>query len=540
MPVESPYPRIDIPAVSVYDQVFGTLDPEEEARTAITDPATGVTVTYGELRRQVDLFAGALAARGIGVGDVVALHCPNTHAFAVAFHGIMRAGATVTTVGSLNTAEDVAKQITLSGASLLFTVGLLGTNGVTGARNAGLPDDAVIDLTDGDRGLAAMLQQGHPAPEVSFDPATHVAVLPFSSGTTGVPKGVKLSHTNLVANILQTLPQLTENGQGRDSTVMAVLPFFHIYGMNTVLNTTLANRAHLVTMPSFDLTRFLELHQAHGIDFTFVAPPIAVVLAKHPLVDDYDLDKLSTLLSGAAALDHSLAAAVQERLGVTVVQGYGMTETSPVTHTGIRGTTPLDSIGLPVANTECKVVDLTDDALGEILPPGNEQERSEAGEMWVRGPQVMLGYLDNEEATANTLLEGGWLRTGDVAEYDHEGNLYVVDRAKELIKYKGYQVAPAELEALLMTHDDVADAAVVGFIREEDGEELPRAFVVAQVRDGHPVEIDTGALMEWVAEQVAPYKKVRMVEIVAEIPKSGTGKILRKDLRGVPVGGGAG
>ncbi|WP_420098495.1 AMP-binding protein [Corynebacterium sp.] len=536
MPVESPRPRTEIPAVSVYEQIFGTLGPEDTDRTALTDSATGVVVTYGELRGQVDLFAGALAARGIGVGDVVALHCPNTHAFVVAFHGIMRAGATVTTVGSLNTAEDVAKQITASGASLLFTVSLLGPNGADGARAAGLDDDHVIDLTDGASGLSAMLQEGHAAPQVTFDPAEHVAVLPFSSGTTGVPKGVKLSHTNLVANVLQTLPQLQENGQSRDSTVMAVLPFFHIYGMNTVLNTTLANRAHLVTMPSFDLKNFLELHQAHAIDFAFIAPPIAVVLAKHPLVDEYDLDSLATLLSGAAALDHALAAAVQDRLGVTVVQGYGMTETSPVTHTGIRGETPLESIGLPVANTECKVVDLTDDALGEILPPGNEGERSASGEMWIRGPQVMLGYLNNEEATANTLVDGGWLRTGDVVEYDHEGNVYVVDRAKELIKYKGYQVAPAELEALLMTHEDIADAAVVGFIREEDGEELPRAFVVAQVRDGNPVDVDKEALMAWVAERVAPYKKIRMVEVVAEIPKSGTGKILRKDLRGLPVG----
>ena len=537
MPVASPYPRIDVPDISVYDQVFGTLAPGDEERPAVTDSATGVTVTYGELRQQVDLFAGALAARGVGVGDVVALHCPNTHAFVVAFHGILRAGATVTTVGSLNTAEDVAKQVTIAGASLLFTVEMLGPNGADGARKAGLSDEAIVDLTDGTQGLAAMLQQGHPAPEVTIDPASHVAVLPFSSGTTGVPKGVRLSHTNLVANILQTLPQLTENGQDRNSSVMAVLPFFHIYGMNTVLNTTLANRAHLVTMPSFDLKTFLELHQAHGIDFSFVAPPIAVVLAKHPLVDDYDLDKLKTLLSGAAALDHALAAAVQERLGVTVVQGYGMTETSPVTHTGIRGTTPLESIGLPVANTECKVVDLTDEALGEILPPGNEGEKSDSGEMWVRGPQIMLGYLDNEEATQNTLVGDGWLRTGDVVEYDHGGNVYVVDRAKELIKYKGYQVAPAELEALLMTHEDVADAAVVGFIREEDGEELPRAFVVAQVHDGEPVTVDKDALIAWVAEQVAPYKKIRMVEVVDEIPKSGTGKILRKDLRGVPVSG---
>ena len=536
MPVASPRPTIEIPEVSIYDLIFGTLTAEENERTAITDSATGTVVTYGELRQQVDLFAGALASRGIGVGDVVAMHCPNTHVFAVAFHGIMRAGATVTTIGSLGTAEDVAKQVANSGASLVFTVSLLGQAGFEGARKAGLSDDRIIDLVDPATGLQALLKEASPAPEVEFDPATHIAVLPYSSGTTGVPKGVELSHRNLVSNIVQCGPLLLENGQTRDSVIMCVLPFFHIYGMNVLLNTSLFNRTHMVTMPSFDLPTFLELHQRHRIDFTFVAPPIAVVLAKHPLVDEYDIESLNTVLSGAAALDETLAATVQDRLGVKVLQGFGMTETSPVTHISSRGETPLASIGMPVANTECKVVDLADPDYAEILPPGNEGERSDAGEMWVRGPQVMLGYHNNQEATEVTLTHDDWLRTGDIVEYDHEGNVYVVDRAKELIKYKGYQVAPAELEALLMTHESIADSAVVGYHRAEDGEEIPRAFVVPQVgSDGNPVTIDTDALIEWVAERVAPYKKIRLVEVIDEIPKSGTGKILRKNLRDVPV-----
>lgn len=536
MPVASPRPTIEIPEVSIYDLLFGSLTAEENQRTAITDSATGAVVSYGELRQQVDLFAGALASRGVGVGNVVALHCPNTHVFAVAFHGILRAGATVTTVGSLGTVEDVAKQVANSGASLVFTVSLLGNAGFEGARKAGLSDDRIIDLVDPATGLQALLKEASPAPEVSFDPATHIAVLPYSSGTTGVPKGVQLSHRNLVSNIVQCGPWLLENGQTRDSVIMCVLPFFHIYGMNVLLNTTLFNRTHMVTMPSFDLPTFLELHQKHQIDFTFVAPPIAVVLANHPLVDEYEIDHLTTVLSGAAALDDKLAEAVQSRLGVKVLQGFGMTEASPVTHISSRGETPLASIGLPVANTECKVVDLRDPDFAEILPPGNEGERSDSGEMWVRGPQVMLGYHNNEEATEITLLRDGWLRTGDIVEYDYEGNVYVVDRAKELIKYKGYQVAPAELEALLITHESIADAAVVGYLRAEDGEEIPRAFVVPQAgEDGAPVAVDTEALMEWVAERVAPYKKVRLVEIIDEIPKSGTGKILRKNLRDVPV-----
>ncbi|MCI1255244.1 MAG: AMP-binding protein [Corynebacterium provencense] len=536
MPVTSPHRPVEIPGVSVYDLLFADLTPQDAARTAVTDSATGTSATFGELRDRVDAFAGALAHRGVGVGDVVALHAPNSLAFVIAFHGIMRAGATVTTVGALATAGDVARQVTVSGASLMLTVGLLGPAGAQGAEQAGLDTDRVIDLADGERGLASLLSEGHPAPQVDFDPATHVAVLPFSSGTTGVPKGVRLSHRNLVANIVQISPLLMDNGQTRDSVIMAVLPFFHIYGMNVLLNSSLHNRTHLVTMPSFDLPTFLELHQRHNIDFTFVAPPIAVVLAKHPLVDDYDISSLTTVLSGAAALDENLAAAVEKRLGVKVLQGFGMTEASPVTHVSSRGVTPLASIGLPVANTECKVVDLTDPDFSEILPPAQESGLSRPGEMWVRGPQVMLGYLDNEEATEVTLLRDGWLRTGDIVRYDHQGNVYVVDRAKELIKYKGYQVAPAELEALLMTHDSVADAAVVGFFRPEDGEEIPRAFVVPQVdASGTPVTVDGDALMEWVAARVAPYKKIRMVEVIDVIPKSGTGKILRKDLRDLPV-----
>jgi acyl-CoA synthetase (AMP-forming)/AMP-acid ligase II len=215
VPVPSPHHTIEIPEVSVFDLLFAGLTPEEEGRVAVTDSSTGSVTTYGELRDRVDAFAGALTHRGLGVGDVVALHAPNSLAFVVAFHGIMRAGATVTTVGALGTAQDIAKQVIASGASLMLTVGALGTAGAEGAEEAGLDEDAVIDLVDEANGLASLLAEGHAAPEVEFDPATHIAVLPFSSGTTGVPKGVELSHRNLVANIVQCGPLLMANGQFR-------------------------------------------------------------------------------------------------------------------------------------------------------------------------------------------------------------------------------------------------------------------------------------------------------------------------------------
>lgn len=531
MSIQSPRSDVDIREESVYDAVFGDLCPEEASKPAIIDPLTGTTTSYGELRGAIDAFAGALAARGVKPKDVVALHCPNSLPFVVAFHGIMRAGATVTTVGSLAPAADVAKQLKDSGATLVLTATPLADAAREGAKQAGLGEDAVIDLFAAEGGVNSMLAEGKPAPEVEIDPRTHVAVLPYSSGTTGIPKGVMLSHYNLVANIRQVAPALQDIGLSAESKVMGVLPFFHIYGMNVLLNSTLRIRGAIVTMPKFDLEQFLQLHQQYGIDFSFIAPPIAVALAKHPMVDQYDLSALKYIQSGAAPLDKSLAEALQRRLDVVVVQGFGMTETSPVTHNSIARVSPLDSIGSPVANTEFKVMDLDDDTpieqWAEITPPTNPGERSEAGEMWVRGPQVMLGYLNNEEATRNTLLADGWLRTGDIVNLDHEGNAYVVDRAKELIKYKGYQVAPAELEALILSREDVADVAVVGQRRAEDGEEVPHAFVVAA--DG--ATIDEQELLGWVAERVAPYKKVRFASFVDAIPKSATGKILRKDLK---------
>lgn len=537
MPISSPREAVDIREESVYDAVFADLRPEEESKPAIIDPLTGTTTSYGELRAAIDAFAGALAARGVKPKDVVALHCPNSLPFVVAFHGIMRAGATVTTVGSLAPAADIAKQLKDSGATLVLTATPLADAARGGAAQAGLPDNSVIDLFAPEGGLQSMLAEGAQAPHPHIDshphidPRTHVAVLPYSSGTTGIPKGVMLSHYNLAANIRQVAPALQDIGLHADSTVMGVLPFFHIYGMNVLLNSTLRIRGAIVTMPKFDLEQFLQLHQQFDIDFSFIAPPIAVALAKHPMVGQYDLSALKYIQSGAAPLDKSLAEAVQKRLDVVVVQGFGMTETSPVTHNSIARVSPLDSIGSPVANTEFKVMELSDDTpieqWAEITPPTNPGERSAAGEMWVRGPQVMLGYLNNEEATRNTLLADGWLRTGDIVNLDHEGNAYVVDRAKELIKYKGYQVAPAELEALILSREDVADVAVVGQRRAEDGEEVPHAFVVAA--DG--ATIDEQELLGWVAERVAPYKKVRFVSFPDAIPKSSTGKILRKDLK---------
>ncbi|MGG7510860.1 AMP-binding protein [Plantibacter sp. YIM 135249] len=519
----SPLPDVDVPDLSVYDFLFGSITPVDLDRVALVDGSSGAETTYRQLIGQVNALAGALAARGIAVGDVVALHSPNVPAFATVFHGILRAGATATTVNALYNAEEIAAQLRDAHATMLFTVSPLYPQAKEAAAAVGIPDDRVIVLDgfDGHLSLRDLLSAREPAPDVSFDPATHLAVLPYSSGTTGRPKGVMLTHRNLVANVQQSTPQL---GMVPDDRILAVLPFFHIYGMTVLLNLALSRRASLVTMPRFDLVEFLRIIQDFRCTYVFIAPPIAVALAKHPLVDQYDLSSIHTIFSGAAPLDGTLAHAVETRLGCRVRQGYGMTEMSPVSHAIPLDATDvsLDSVGLTLPNMECKIVD-PETGLEVEYPADGE---SVAGELLCRGPNIMLGYLGNEEATKETLDDDGFLHTGDIATVDGHGRVRIVERLKELIKYHGYQVAPAELEALLLSHPEIADAAVIG-VPDDDGQEVPKAFVVRQ-GDATPTAED---IMAWVTERVAPHKKIRRIEFIDVIPKSSSGKILRKDLR---------
>jgi acyl-CoA synthetase (AMP-forming)/AMP-acid ligase II len=521
--VRSTFPDVDIPGVSVFDFLFGDLDEMRLDATALIDGTSGAETTYRQLIGQIELFAGALAARGVGVGTRVGVLCPNIPAFATVFHGILRAGATATTINSLYTPEEIANQLTDAQAEWLITVSPLLPGAEAAAARVGIDADhlIVLDGAEGHPSLAAMLGEGHPAPTASFDPAEHLAVLPYSSGTTGRPKGVMLTHRNLVANVSQCRSTIA---LGNDDRVLAVLPFFHIYGMTVLLNFALRQRAALVTMPKFDLTEFLRVVAEHRTTWVFIAPPIAVALAKHPLVDQYDLSAVKVIFSGAAPLDGALASAVAARLDCIVCQGYGMTETSPVTHAIPADRHDLDrsSVGLLLSGTEARLRDSETGADLEAPIDGV----SEPGELLIRGPQVMTGYLNRPDATAEMLDADGWLHTGDVATVTHDGIFRIVDRLKELIKYKGYQVAPAVLEAVLLEHPAIADAAVIG-APDADGQEVPKAFVVVQ----QGADIDADAVMAHVADRVAPHEKVRQVEFIDAIPKSPSGKILRKDLR---------
>ena len=510
--VKSRAPDVAIPEVSVTDYVLRHAEGRAE-RTAYVSSTDDREVTFAVLARQIRSFAGGLKARGVGPGTTWALMAPNLPEYAVVFHGLAYAGATVTTLNPTYGAEEIAFQLKDSKASAIVTVELFLPVARAAAKEAGVEEVIVIgpgDATPFTEYMGTPLEA-----QVDVPLADHVVVLPYSSGTTGFPKGVMLTHRNLVANLEQTIAQRTPDA---DDVCYAVLPFFHIYGMQILMNMTTAVGGKVVTAPRFDLVQMLESVQKHGITQLYLVPPIVLALAKHPIIDQYDLSSVKEIFSGAAPLGAEVADAAAKRIGCTIGQGYGMTEVSPVTH----ATKPDDyrpgSVGTLVASTEARFVD---------PDSGNDVGPGERGEIWVRGPQVMKGYLNNEDATAATIDADGWLHTGDVGKLRRRtGITYIVDRLKELIKYKGFQIAPAELEALLITHPGVVDVAVIGIPDDEAGE-VPKAFIVRA--EGADVTLE--ALQALILEHLTKYKQIQAVEFVDTIPKSASGKILRRELR---------
>ncbi|MFJ4625125.1 4-coumarate--CoA ligase family protein [Streptomyces sp. NPDC088847] len=513
----------DVPAVElpIHDAVLARAA-EFGDEPALVDGTDGTTLTYTQLDAFHRRIAAGLADAGVRKGDVLALHSPNTVAFPLAFYAATRAGASVTTVHPLATPEEFAKQLRDSEARWIVTLSPL----LAAARRAaelagGVEEIFVCDSAPGHRSLADMLGSTAHEPVVDIDPATDVAALPYSSGTTGTPKGVMLTHRQIATNLAQLEPAVPT---GPGDRILAVLPFFHIYGLTALMNAPLRQGAAVVVLPRFDLETFLAAIENHRITGLYVAPPIVLALAKHPAVAQYDLSSLKYIISAAAPLDAHLAAACSQRLGLPPVgQAYGMTELSPGTHVvPVRDmpTAPPGTVGKLIAGTEMRVVSLDD--------PDKDLGVGEAGELLIRGPQVMKGYLGRPDETAAMIDPDGWLHTGDVGHVDDGGWLFVVDRVKELIKYKGFQVAPAELEALLLTHPGIADAAVVGEYND-DKNEVPHAYVVRQQT---ALDLSQSEVLMYVAERVAPYKRVRIVTFIDTVPRAASGKILRRELRG--------
>ena len=512
MIITGPYSDVQIPRTALTPFILHRAQ-ELGDKPALIDGPSGRTVTYAELADAISIVAHNLSVRGFKKGEVFGILSPNCPEYGIAFHAIATLGGIVTPINPLYTRYEIAHQLKDSGARFLVTLPGCIEKASEAAQDAGIEELFVFGSADGATPFDTLMVDNGRAQQVEIDPFEDLVALPYSSGTTGLPKGVMLTHHNLVANICQMegLCYFYDT-----DTLICILPLFHIYGLVVVLNMGLYSGATVVMMPRFDLESFLKAVQDYNVTLAHLVPPIVLALSKHPVVDNYKLPTLKTIFSGAAPLGEELTRACMDRLGVIVRQGYGMTETSPVTHSSPAPPHVLKfgSVGVPAPNTECKILDLENAA---PLGPG------ERGEVCVRGPQIMKGYLNNPEATAQTIDSDGWLHTGDIGYADEDGHFFIVDRAKELIKYKGFQVPPAELEAVLLTHPCVADAAVIPCPDDEAGA-VPKGIIVLKE------EIEPAAILEYVAERVAPHKRIRHLEFTDKIPKSPSGKILRRVL----------
>jgi acyl-CoA synthetase (AMP-forming)/AMP-acid ligase II len=471
--------------------------------------ADGTTRTYGQLWSYARKVARLLQDNGIGKGDKVGVFSPNHVDYAAVFYGSLLAGATVTTLNPLYKAREIEHQLDDAEAVALFVFTPMAAP-VEEAR-AHLPRlRHVFPLDELPELLGGVPEEPRP---VQIDPREDVAVLPYSSGTTGLPKGVMLTHYNIASNVQQGL---AVRQAGSETVTLCVLPFFHIYGMTVLMSTGVALGATGIVMLRFDVEQMLHLIEEYRITNLYLAPPAVLAMAHVSNPGRFDTSSLLLVQSGAAPLPLEVGERVKAIYGCPVGQGYGLTETSPTINTNPLDRIKLESCGPPFPDTFEKILSLDTD---EELPAG------EMGELLARGPQVMKGYWKQPQETAECLDEEGWLRTGDIARFDEDGYVYLIERKKEMIKYKGYQVAPAELEAVLHEHTAVLDAAVIPK-PDPAGGEIPKACIV--LREGAVAGPED--LMAFVAERVAPYKKIREVEYFEEIPKTASGKILRRDL----------
>lgn len=506
---ESPHPEVTIPPVSLPDLILSRAERFPD-KTALVDGASGRKYTFRTFAEAVRRTAAGLIGSGMKKGDVLALVAHNSPEYGIVFLASALAGGINTTLNPAATPSEIEAQFRDSGTRWVFTtpdlVDKLPSDSALRSRTI------VCGPTREPAGLRFenLLHSGGTPDRVPIQPDTDVVALPYSSGTTGIPKGVQITHRNIVANLVQISTGIYDH----EDTILGLVPFFHIYGLTVVLYLGLYLGSTDVTLPRFELPLFLDVVERYGISHANLVPPLILMLSRNPSVEPHRLRSLRSVQSGAAPLAPEAASRFMTRFACRLTQGYGLSEASPVTHIAPREWEDVGSasIGPPVAGTECRIVDLE---TGRDLGPGQR------GELYVRGPQVMAGYLNAPEKTAAMIDSHGWLHTGDIAMADERGHFYVVDRAKELIKFKGYAVAPAELEALLLTHPEVEDAAVVPFPDESAGE-IPKAFIV---RSG---DVEAAELIAWIAQRVAPQKKIRKVEFVDQIPKSPSGKILRR------------
>uniref|UniRef100_A0A914WG66 Uncharacterized protein n=1 Tax=Plectus sambesii TaxID=2011161 RepID=A0A914WG66_9BILA len=539
MVVKSDFPDVPIPNSPFYQVILdavwshASLNPN---RIAVIDGENeSRTITFREIFFQSQSVATFLHSHGFGHGDVAAVTLPNCWEYSVFFLGAAMRGGVVSGASPMFTDYELERQFNDCKCKVVFTIDTaLAKVRVAAAK---CPSIKVIIALKSDPKRQLPLdvanwddmirtQPDCHLPEVHHDLKNDLQLLPYSSGTTGAPKGVMLTHYNLVAmhsifsshsqNIM--LPQIDPNWQWDKEVQLLFLPYSHIYGFFLMVNA-LVRGATAVVLRHFDAHNYLNAIQKYRVRMLNLVPPILVFLAKHPIVSKYDISSVEFIMSGAAPAGKDLCEELKARHPhvKAITQGYGMTEMGMASHLPVIEFTRFGNAGKLASNYEAKVVDVA---------TGKECGRNEKGELWVRSPSVMKGYLNRKEATEETIDADGWLHTGDIGYHDDEGYLFIVDRLKELIKVRGFQVPPAELEDLLLSHPGVQDAAVIGVPDQQAGE-LPRAFIVR--RDESLTETDVA---EYVKSKVSYYKQLKGgVEFLKEIPKSPSGKILRRFLR---------
>jgi long-chain acyl-CoA synthetase len=505
----------------VHDIVLETCR-RTPGNTALIDTSCNRSLTYAEYGDLVESLARGFVAAGLKPGEIVAIFLPNSWEFAISYHAATLAAGIPTLLNPAYREREIRYQLENSGAVFLITDGPL----VAGVNFAGLPNlrriFTIRNSSAGAEDFAGLLKStSAKLSELYASSREMIAALPYSSGTTGLPKGVMLSHYNLVANVYQLLGP---NGTPlfAEDVMLCFLPLYHIYGLTVALTLSLALGAKLVLMPRFDLKKLSALVIEHDITMMPMVPPAINALCQAAEAGCFPKNhKVRWIKSGAAPLAPELARRLGDLTGIPVNQGYGMTEASPVTHVGYI--TPPEmyrpaSIGQPLALTECRVLDLND----------NEVAPGEPGELVMRGPQFMLGYWKDPQATA-AVMRDGWYYSGDIVRADAENFYYVLDRRKEMIKYKGFPVAPAEVESVLLEHPAVRDCGVVAKPDSEAGE-IPCAFIV--LRDGYTActALDK-ELRTFVADRLAHHKQPREVRFVGAVPRTPSGKILRRELR---------
>lgn len=509
----SPHPSVSVPDLPFAQVMFAAMARYKD-ETALVDFLSGRRWTFRQVIEEARRVASGLTRLGLRQGDTLLMFASNSPEYALVLLACAACGIIVSTANPTYTAEELGQQLQGSDS----TAAVAGQEQVAVLERAGhgLKLKIVLGQAHGYVPFSCLREDSGTAfpSDVTIRPAEDVLFLPFSSGTTGRPKGVMLTHRNVLVNIVQQQGwSVGVRGEGR---VLGVLPFYHIYGLVMSLWTALYQGNVVVTLPRFQPQTFLQAVSRWQVSVLHLVPPLVMLLAREGAVLERDLACVHKVICGAAPLGEGLSRQFSQHSDALLMQAYGMTEASPVTHLDIPPIR-MGTIGHVISSTEAKVVDVE---TGETLGPG------QLGELCVRGPQLMKGYYKNPQATADTIRDG-WLHTGDLGQYDDEGYFTVKDRLKELIKYKGFQVAPAELEAELLTHPAVADCAVVG-VEDAEAGEVPRAFVVA--RPGQ--QLVEGDVLRFLHGRVAPHKKLRGgLVVVDHIPKTASGKILRRVLR---------